>query len=467
MRIHTRLTLPFIVFLFAGFLSQAQSTFRLRGEVAHPQERSLIVTLYRNWVEDPQDFTLHLDDRNKFAFEILLDETAYIDLHYGDEGLYSWIIETGDDIYLRFDAEKFAPSFEPSGKGARKWAYLAEQKKRFEDDKDWDLEVQKLHKITRKGFYELTEYLQNEQIGLLNQYKAEVSDEFYTLKRADIIGKINQYNLEYLISNNLFAKQKPEDFNLKVINPRLQSKSQDYGLFVESFLENYAESKNYNPKTHHQEFVMYRSFFTDLDLVQKSVMERILASKVVGYLDSDGYTEENELIVGAFQEFCRNRGYINFVVNKFNKLKSLKPGSEASPFTLNDANGRSVSLKDFRGRNVFLGFYASWCGPCLNDISFLPIVSSYFKDQKDLVFLSVSVDQESDFREFTQNQQITGVNLNIGNQSKVVTDYAAESVPRYYLIDKNGMIISESVIEPSADEGRALIKQIERTFYKK
>lgn len=455
------------ILLMMSFAASGQSTFRFRGEVANPEERSIIVTVYRNWVEDPQDFTLQIDDRNKFSFEILLDEIGYIDIHYGDHGLYSWIVEPGDDIYLKFDRNNFAGSFFPVGKGSQKWVYLAEQKRLFEDEKDWDMEVQKLHKISKKGFYDLTTYLQNEQINLLNKYRSVVSDDFYTLRRADIIGKTNQYNLEYLVSNNGFSKQKPEDFDLKTLNSRLQHKSQDYGLFIESFLENYSESKNYNPKTNHQEFVLIKSFFMDLDLVEKSVVERILATKIVGYLDTYGYTDENELIVGAFRDFCKNKAYVNYVVGKFNKLKALKPGNEAQAFALPDASGKTVQLKDFKGKNVFLSFYASWCGPCLNDMSFIPIVNNYFKDQKDLVFVSVSIDTEQDFKEFVQNQQISGVNVNTGGNTKIISDYAAESVPRYYLIDKAGTIIAESIIEPSADEGRALIKQIERILYSK
>jgi len=458
----------FFILLFIAARVSGQSTFKLRGEVAHPDGSNLIVTVYRNWVEDPQDFTLTLDDRNKFAFEIILDEIGYVDIHYGDVGLYSWIIEPNDDIYLKFDRSNFDKTFMPVGKGSQKWVYLLEQKRVFEDEKDWDLEVQKLNKISKKGFYELSNFLLNEQMNLLNKYKASVSDEFYTLKRADIIGKINLYNLEFLVSNNLFGKQQQaNDFDLRILNPRLQNKSQDYGLFIEAYLENYAEAKNYNPKTHHQEFVLIKSFFLDLDLVDKSVVERILASKVVSYLDLEGYNDENELIVGAFQEFCKNKVYNNYVVSKFNKLKALKPGNDAQPFALSDGDGKTVELKDFKGKNVFLSFYASWCGPCLNDMSFLPIVNNYFKDQKDLVFLSVSVDTPQDFNDFVKNQQITGINVNIGNNTKVVADYAAESVPRYYLIDKSGKIIAESIIEPSADEGRALIKQIERILYLK
>ncbi len=46
----------------------------------------------------------------------------------------------------------------------------------------------------------------------------------------------------------------------------------------------------------------------------------------------------------------------------------LKPGTPAPDFTLTDINGHDVSLRDFRGRQVVLVFWASWCPDCRAEV---------------------------------------------------------------------------------------------------
>ena len=62
--------------------------------------------------------------------------------------------------------------------------------------------------------------------------------------------------------------------------------------------------------------------------------------------------------------------------NIFASLSSKpKIGSQVPDFSLNDLEGNSVSISQFRGKPVVLNFWATWCGPCLVEIPLFEAVS--------------------------------------------------------------------------------------------
>jgi peroxiredoxin len=448
--------------------ANGQQFFRFSGEIKNPEEKTVAFTLYKNWVEPPTEYTLKLNAKNQFSMEIPLNEIAYCDLNMGSEGFYALIIEPSDKIEMQVDALNFSESLKISGEGSGKWTYYLEKRQYFEIKKDWELELENLKKISKKGYFELTAYLNNELIKKLNTYKAKISEEFYSLERADIYGKMSNYELQYLVSQKMFNQQEFERFELKTFNPKIQNKSFEFGNFVESLLENHNLTLQKNAGSNLSEIEYLKSYFEKLASVDKPMIERLMATKIMSYLDTTGPTEENKLMVASFKEFSKNLTYTNALVLKLNKLQNLKIGREAKNFVLINEKNNQVALKDFRGKYVLLSFFASWCGPCLTDITYLKIVDNYFKSNNNLAFISISTDSPEDFHTFlAEKPEIPGSILNAQPSSNIYQHYFLENLPTFLLIDKSGTIISEEVIAPSEDEGRALIKQIERLIDKK
>jgi peroxiredoxin len=463
----------FILFLLINIVSSsdivlyAQDFFRLSGNIKKFDEGAVTFTLYKNWVEEPVDYQLKIDNNGNFALEFPLLEIAYCDINIGGEGFYLWKIEPKDNITLTADMSAFQETLKISGEGSAKWLYLLAQKKAFETEKDWDFELENLKKVSKQKYFELTEYLVTEQVKLLNKHKQNLTEDFFSLQRADIYGKYSGLELSFLNFNHIFNDEEFKRFSLKTLNGKIQNKSYYFGHFVEALLENHnVIAKKYNQSIL-LEYESIVAYFSPLDLIDKQLIERILANKISVYLDNFGATEESKILVGSFKNFCKNKIYLDAIIAKFSKLQNLREGMEAKPFILPDEKGNLVALKDFKGKNLVLGFYASWCGPCTEDMQSMRIVNNYFKNKNDLKFVFINLDQPDEYARFLKEEPHFGLHLSGYENKALKINYLTDILPIYFLIDKTGIIISERINEPSTDEGRSLIRTIESLLYKK
>ncbi|MFO8069529.1 MAG: TlpA disulfide reductase family protein [Alkalibacterium sp.] len=124
----------------------------------------------------------------------------------------------------------------------------------------------------------------------------------------------------------------------------------------------------------------------------------------------------------------------------------LNPGNTAYDFQLEDMEGNTVQLSDYRGKKVFLNFWASWCPPCRVE---MPHLQEFHEEQDDVVILGVNVtSSESDLANvpvFVEEFELTFTN--VYGPTEITDLYRVESLPTSYLIGSNG-IIYERVVGP-------------------
>lgn len=115
---------------------------------------------------------------------------------------------------------------------------------------------------------------------------------------------------------------------------------------------------------------------------------------------------------------------------------------KAPEFTLNSLDGKAVSLGEFKGRIVFLDFWASWCPPCKKEMPEINRLAAKFKEA-DMAVVAVSVDKKKEHAgSFIST--IPGVSKSItvlhDPESSVVSSYMAQAMPTSFIIDRSGVI---------------------------
>lgn len=118
-------------------------------------------------------------------------------------------------------------------------------------------------------------------------------------------------------------------------------------------------------------------------------------------------------------------------------------GKSAPDFTLEDLDGNSVSLHQFRGHVVILDFWASSCAPCRAWMPTLDKFASKYHD-KGLVMIGVSVDRSgsdaSSFLKQNNYHRLIALWGSVSASQAVARQYGVSGIPHTFVIDPNGVI---------------------------
>ncbi|MGQ0810130.1 MAG: redoxin domain-containing protein [Nitrospiraceae bacterium] len=130
------------------------------------------------------------------------------------------------------------------------------------------------------------------------------------------------------------------------------------------------------------------------------------------------------------------------------KYEPLTVGKVAPDFKLPDLNDKDLRLSDFRGKVVFLNFWATWCKPCREEMPSMEILYKNF-EKDGLVILAVSIDRvttKKDIPPFVKNLNLTFPVL-VDSWGQTDKRYKLMGVPETYIIDQQG-VLREKVIGP-------------------
>ena len=117
---------------------------------------------------------------------------------------------------------------------------------------------------------------------------------------------------------------------------------------------------------------------------------------------------------------------------------------EAHDFSGEKSNGKTVSLKDFRGSFVLLNFWATWCSPCLKE---MPDLEKAYQQmgQKKLVVLAVAMGEGVDkIKAFGKKFGLT-FPLVADPELEITKLYGVVNIPVTYLIDPEGVVLGRAL----------------------
>ncbi|MEZ4876275.1 MAG: TlpA disulfide reductase family protein [Flavobacterium sp.] len=132
---------------------------------------------------------------------------------------------------------------------------------------------------------------------------------------------------------------------------------------------------------------------------------------------------------------------------KLNNTKS--PG-----FDFENHKGGKTSLESLKGKYVYIDVWATWCGPCRAEIPFLKEIEAKYHD-KNIEFVSISADVQKDYEKwktFVTEKELGGIQLFADKnwESDFLKAYGINSIPRFILIDPNGIVVDADAARPSS-----------------
>jgi peroxiredoxin len=127
------------------------------------------------------------------------------------------------------------------------------------------------------------------------------------------------------------------------------------------------------------------------------------------------------------------------------RINPIKGDKRVPDFFLKDLTGKKVEIKQYKGKIIFLNFWATWCGPCKEEMPSLEVLHRQFKGD-NFVLLTISVDYEGlkPVQEFLSKQHYTFPVL-LDPNGETLDLFEVKGIPTTFIIDKRGRVIGRAI----------------------
>lgn len=156
----------------------------------------------------------------------------------------------------------------------------------------------------------------------------------------------------------------------------------------------------------------------------------------------------------------QNEQLVTYFDNAYAQNQIMGVGKPSPKFEdyINIKGGKN-SLEDYKGKYVYIDVWATWCGPCIQQIPYLQTLEKEYHN-KNIEFISLSTDEsqrsggsweaaEKKWRDFVKARDMSGVQLWAGQDFSFQQAYQINGIPRFILIDPNGNIVDANAPRPS------------------
>lgn len=380
-----------------------------------------------------------------FSSQFSLIEPTLGELHYGNRSIPVYI-EPGDQLNLTFAGIRLERTAKFTGKGGAHNNYLLASQKVFTP---LDEEMRNSLRFAEANrFQKYMQLLLADKLDFLNNFNQR--NEFTARFKKFATGDINYWYAFYLLNypweHPLYKGKKapmqmPDGYYdfLKetpiVVNDLLPN--QYYAYFIQQYIDyqvNRPANKGMNKMEAAKKYLQGEAYYYYKANLLAGACRKGKA-QLVGYAMRD------------FLEKCPFETYNQLLQYTYQKSKGLIKDTPAPHFELVDINGDSISTKDLKGKVVVVDFWATWCAPCIRNISFTQRLKKEFP-ANEIAFVYISLDEDkTKWQRFVTANKLKGIHLNSdsrkGYRSEIASLFGVTKLPTYFLIDKQGRIAQD------------------------
>lgn len=232
----------------------------------------------------------------------------------------------------------------------------------------------------------------------------------------------------------------------KILNKQRFRTNYIYRNFVKSFVS--SSSSDFDP----ERSILKSDYYFALSCLSNEAIRDWYITDMLNMAFTYNDFTETSFAYNDFKKICKNSDYLNLLEEKYQAASRLQVGKEAPDFELKDENGKTVKLSDLKGRIVYLDFWSTGCGPCIQEFEkYLPALKEKYKDfDIAYVYINVADDNES-WKHGIQRYNLQGINLSAKGWTKhpACQSYNVMGIPHYVLIDENGKLVDNKGDRPS------------------
>lgn len=134
-------------------------------------------------------------------------------------------------------------------------------------------------------------------------------------------------------------------------------------------------------------------------------------------------------------------------VAKWKIRNALAVGTKFPEFTAKDANGKTLSLADYKSNVVLIDFWATWCPPCRAELpNVLKTYQKYHDQGFDIIGVSLDNSRQK-LQSFVKEKGMTWRQCFDGRgwQGRLVTKFGLDEIPSTFLLNGQGIIVAKNL----------------------
>lgn len=431
----------FLLLLLATVNAKASDTITVRFDV----ENAVLGTVALVYHQSINECTL-VDGKATAQLDGM--DALYAKVFYGEKNRDIYL-QKGDDMTISFDANDFDNTFSVKGGNEKAADYLGKIQLVNLPDESYSLPWEQF----KKAINDKTASMKR----LLKVRKFPSDDKFQKMEEGRITYFYASAFLMYPVSHLYLTG----DTTL-VLGDDYYDTLREY-VKEDADLVDIDEYRNYMIETSHvldeagkdiRQY--YPKVIAEMNYIgehfdNEKVREALIHHLAFTYVEGNGTDNITDLL-NIYYTYVTSPNLNAQFKQACAKWDKAAVGRPSPDFRGENINGKQMSLRDFRGKYVYIDMWATWCAPCQKELPFLKKLEEKYRG-RNIVFVGLSIDSDkSKWEARVKSGELCGTQLYIGRGSKFQSDYRISGIPRFILLDPYGRIVNPDMTRPSNDD---------------